>query len=405
MKPHTLRTLLALTSAGLLLTGCAGNVVDPAPIETVQAKTAQGQAGKAKQPDKPVPMSVATFQALRGDGLYYFDNAAPSRFFVSESIATNGRWPVEEEFRRGASHGFTWGSGAAAILRNGRALDPQAAESVSVEKNGDVILHFKSGKGSKETLTLRLKLEAYDLSGLPIGYYLVTRSGRSTPAGYFIGERYVFPQGSVGYRAVLTTPKDEVIVPTKQAFSGSETIEAFSQRFTKEIPYCLRYIPGKRSEPIGLRFDEPIQKKTVKQKGKTVEAAQKGEVELYEVKKGTLFCAKEKERSIGEADWNLRWVNGTRTISFTFPEHLNPEDYGVAKAHRDALRVALAQEKAGKKTKLVPARLWLAGKPITDYQWRFNRKAAEAIEAALKATEEKREAWEAKQKRPQLKNK
>ena len=77
MKPQTLRTLLALTSAGLLLTGCAGNVVDPAPIETVQAK---GQTGKAKQPDKPVPMSVATFQALRGDGLYYFDNAAgPSK--------------------------------------------------------------------------------------------------------------------------------------------------------------------------------------------------------------------------------------------------------------------------------------------------------------------------------------
>ena len=45
MKPHTLRTLLALTSAGLLLTGCAGNVVDPAPIETVQAKA---QTGKAK---------------------------------------------------------------------------------------------------------------------------------------------------------------------------------------------------------------------------------------------------------------------------------------------------------------------------------------------------------------------
>ena len=89
-------------------------------------------------------------------------------------------------------------------------------------------------------------------------------------------------------------------------------------------------------------------------------------------------------------------MNGTRTISFTFPEHLNPEDYGVAKAHRDALRVALAQEKAGKKTKLVPARLWLAGKPITDYQWRFNETAAEAVREALEATKDARREWDAK---------
>ena len=388
--------------AASLLAGCASTVVSPAPLEQIQASTKKAQ----KAPDKPIPIVMPTFDALRGDGLYYFDNAEPSRFFLADAIATNGRWPVKEEFRRGGAHGFTWGSGAAAVLRSGRPLDPQAAESVSLSKDGVVTIHFEpEGRGKNEaSLTLRLKLEVYDLSGLPIGYYLVTRSGKSTPAGYFIGERFVFPKGSIGYRAVLSTPRDEVIVPTRKAFTGSETIEAFSKRFTKDIPYCLRYIPGKRSDPVGLRFEEPIAKKVVKSKGKVLEASQKGEAEVYAVKKGTLFCQKASERAVAKADWTLRWINGTRTISFAFPRDISPEDYGVPRAHRDALRVAMAQEKNGRKTRLVPALLWLADRPVTDHQWRFNRRAAEAVEAAIKATEAQREAWEAKRKRPQPRN-
>lgn len=404
MARFVLRTaLFGLSAASLLLAGCANTVVSPAPIDEIKASPAAKSAKKA--PDKPIPMAMPTIDALKGDGLYYFDNAEPSRFFITDAIATNGRRPVKEEFRRGGSHGFTWGSGAAAVLRNGRAMDPKAVESVSVGKNGAVMLHFKPTEktAGKDAMMLSLKLEAYDLSGLPIGDYLVTRSGKSTPAGYFIAGRYVFPKGSVGYRAVLTTSRDEVIVPTKQAFTGSNSIEAFSKRFTKEIPYCLRYVPGKRAEPIGMRFDEPIVKKTERIKGRMVEKAQSGEVALYPVKKGTLFCEKTSDRPIAEADWTLRWVNGTRTISFEFPESIDANDFGVPRAHRNALRVALAEEKIGRTVKLVPARLWLKNRPITDYQWRFNRTAAEAVEAALNATQDRREAWEAKQKRPQAK--
>ena len=46
--------------------------------------------------------------------------------------------------------------------------------------------------------------------------------------------------------------------------------------------------------------------------------------------------------------------------------------------------------------KLVPARVWRANRRITDYQWRFNETAAEAVREALEATKEARREWDAK---------
>ena len=330
---------------------------------------------------------------------------------MTDTIAENGLYDVKEEFKRGEPHGFTWGTGAAAILRKGVALDPQAIEGVSLAKDRHIIVHLRSNdtsrkKGKKRSedpsgLDLHMTLEAYDMSDLPIGPYLVTRTNRTTPAGYLIGSRHTFPKGSIGYRATLWVNSDEVIVPTKNAFTGSGSIEDFSKRFTKEIPYCLRYIPGRNATPLGLKFEEPIVKKTGKDsKGRLVEVAQKGSAELYPVQKGTIFCNRDDERSLATARWSLRYVNGSRVLEFDFPDDIRAEDFGVPRTHRDALKVAFAEERVLEKgktvRKLVPARVWRANRRITDYQWRFNETAAEAVREALEATKDARREWDAK---------
>ncbi len=399
--PRRLAILGAAAAAALILGGCSTfpnfeNGAKAVPL------TAADAAKKKKEEAKPRPFPMPTMDALRKDGIYYVNDNQGSRFWITDAIAKDGLFPVKEEFTKGSPHGFTWGSGAASILRNGLQVEPRGAVGVEEAKDHHAVIHFKDANG--KPTRLNVKLQAYDMSGLPIGHYLRTHANRSTPAGFIIGAKYSFPKGSVGYRATMWIDQDEVLIPTKTAFTGSSTIEDLSKRFSKQIPYCLRYIPGKRAEPAGFLFEKPIEKKTAVVKGRRVEQKQSGEVELFRVKKGTIFCAKddEKSRRIGEAEWTLRYVNGTRVIEFEFPNSISPENYGMLRAHKDALRVAFAEETTkvrGRSAKrLLPARIWLAGTEIEDYQWRFNKTAAEAIYDAIKQTKSERAAWDAKHK-------
>lgn len=381
---------LALGSL-LALTGCASTQ----PSAAVPAAEAP-----AKKKTEPVRKPMPVIDAFRGKGVYYFDDNARTQLFIRDDIAVNGRWDVQENFPLGSRHGFTWGSGAVAILRDGAPLDAQRPMFLTLDPKRNVLVHFEGG-GAKP-LTLRVRLEAFDISDLPIGPYLKTRQGTPTAAGYFIGNSYVFPKGSVGYRAVLSIDRDEVLVPTKTAFTGADSIENFSKRFTKEIPYCLRYIPDRTSEPAGFRFAGPIVKKTKRVKRRVEELPQSGEAQVFPVKKGTIFCAAEGKTQLGAARWQLRWVNGTRVLEFTFPDEIPSGSYGILPEHKRALHLAFAEEKMkeGRRTsvKVRPAAVWLANEEIRDAQWRFNETAADAITDAIERTKADRSAWEAERK-------
>ncbi|WP_295480546.1 hypothetical protein [uncultured Sutterella sp.] len=395
MFKHTFARTALIVAAGALALGSIGTLTGCAA--TTSASAVPASEASAKRKTEPVRMPMPVIDAFRGKGIFYFDDSVRTQLFIRDEIAVNGRWDVQENFPLGSRHGFTWGSGAVAILRDGAPLDAQRPMFITLDPQRNVLIHFEGG-GAKP-LTLRVRLEAYDLSELPIGPYLKTRQGTSTAAGYFIGNSYVFPKGAVGYRAVLSIDRNEVLVPTKTAFTGSDSIENFSKRFTKEIPYCLRYIPGTTAEPAGLRFAAPIVKKTKRVKRRVEEVAQSGEVQVLPVKKGTIFCAAEGKTQLASARWNLRWVNGTRVLEFTFPDEIESVSYGLLDEHKRALHLAFAEEKvkAGHRTtvKVRPAAVWLAGQEIRDAQWRFNETAADAISDAINRTKAERRAWEA----------
>ena len=390
----TRRTLLGSMSAAaaLWLTGCAATK----PIEEPAEPATFTNLGPRATPATPtlarrIPMPVV--DAFKGDGVFFFADDEGAQFCITDLIRENNAYPVVENYRFGKPHGFTWGAGAVGIVRDGQRLPPE--KPILLRPEGDhVVIVFDGAKH----MELHVSLEAYDVSNHEIRDYLRTRSNMPTHAALFMGEER-FPEGSIAYATTLWVKQDELLATSATAFTGSNTIEAFSQRFTKETPYCLNVLSGNDVQPIGLRFSKAIQKKTVRKskRSRPVEVDQTGRVKVYQTKPGTIFCQRNIPDAIGEAAWHLRYVNGTRTLTLAFPDAIDPLSIGLMTANKDNLLPAFAEEKTDKRNgrRVIPAILWLKDKPIRDSQYRFNKTAAKAITDAIKASRPKREAWEA----------
>ena len=245
---------------------------------------------------------------------------------------------------------------------------------------------------------------SYDVSGQEIRDFLRTRGNMPTKAALFMGEER-FPAGSVAYAATLWIIQDELLALSHTAFTGSNNIEDFSERFTKETPYCLNVLPGDGVTPVGLRFEKTIKKKTGKEKIKTrrgtktrtVELPQNGLVNVYHTKSGTIFCQRSKPDPVVKARWDLRYLNGTRTLTVDFPTLIDSLSIGLMTANRGKLMPAFAEEltPTSRKTRVIPTAVWLKNERIRDSQYRFNKTAATAVKAAIEASRPRRKAWEA----------
>ncbi len=396
----TRRTLIgsASAAAALWLTGCASTTptrenIKPATFTNIGARSKPASPLVAKL----IPMPVV--DAFKGDGLYFFDDDEGTQFRITDLIRENNRYKVEEAYSFGKPHGFSWGSGAVGILRQGQRVPPENPTALRPENNY-VVIEF----GGKEKLELCVTLEAYDVTGLEIRDFLRTRGNMPTKAALFMGEER-FPEGSIAYAATLWITQDELLALSRTAFTGSNTIEDFSERFTKETPYCLNALPGKDVTPIGLRFETAIKKLTGKQKVKTrrgtqvrtVELPQNGRVNVYQTKTGTIFCQRSLPDPVAKARWDLRYINGTRTLTVDFPELIDSLSIGLMTSNRGKLMPAFAEElaPAGRKTRVVPTAVWLKNERIRDSQYRFNKTAALAIKAAIETSQPRRKTWEA----------
>ena len=192
--------------------------------------------------------------------------------------------------------------------------------------NGSIVIEFDG----REKLELRVTLEAYDVSGQEIQDFLRTRGNMPTKAALFMGEER-FPAGSVAYAATLWIIQDELLALSHAAFTGSNNIEDFSERFTKETPYCLNVLPGDGVTPVGLRFEKTIKKKTGKEKIKTRReqdphggtAAERPRQRLSHEVRHDLLPAKQPDPVV-KARWDLRYLNGTRTLTVDFPRSSTP---------------------------------------------------------------------------------
>lgn len=149
-------------AAVLTLSGCAATSI------TGSTAVPAAEASAKKMKAEPVKISMPVVDAFRGSGIFFFDDNVRSRLYISDAIAVNGRLPLKEEAPRGVAKGFTWGAGAATILRNGEPQPLTSPQALSVEKSGNVRLHYPPLKAKNaKPMSLSFKTLAYDLSGSP----------------------------------------------------------------------------------------------------------------------------------------------------------------------------------------------------------------------------------------------
>ena len=378
----------------LALTGCfTGIPKEPEEKWVFPRFTNLGSRVRPATPDYAKPIACSTLDALSGEGLFFFNDDHGAQFHVKGKARQKNTYLIEEKFDKGEEHGFTWGSGAVAILKSARRIQPERPTTIRILPDGHAVIAFKDDR----TLELHVKLEAYDVSGQPIREYLRTRANMPTTAALFMGAEQ-FPAGSIAYAATLWVEQDEILSPSHTAFTGSETLEDFSKRYMKDTPMCMRSLPGRDVRSIGVLFEKPIRAKKVRRRGRWLEEAQSGNLKVYATKRGTIFCQKSLPEKLGDARWRLAWVNGTRTLAVEIPDELDALSFGMSEANRHCLLPAFSEERKGsgrrRTRQVIPTYLWKKNCEIRDAQFRFNATAARAIQAALFASQSRREQWE-----------
>jgi hypothetical protein len=105
-------------------------------------------------------------------------------------------------------------------------------------------------------------------------------------------------------------------------------------------------------------------------------------VELFAAKTGTLFCDRDGSKALSEGEWEEQTIAGTRAVVLSFPANVDPLDTGVTNVERESAKIAFIEPSKGTPG-VRPGKLYQAGAKIYDYQYRFNKTAADAVRSAL----------------------
>jgi hypothetical protein len=161
------------------------------------------------------------------------------------------------------------------------------------------------------------------------------------------------------------------VLPAKESFTGATDTAQFVGNFSKQIPYCLSYEDRNGAKPYAMFFKAG--------------AKGAGQVQLFPAKTGTLFCDRTSTEVAAEGKWEERTVGGTKAVVLSFPAHVDPLDTGVSNVERESAKIAFVQPTKGTPG-VRPGKLYEAGAKIYDFQYRFNKAAADAVRQAMGGT-------------------
>jgi len=342
-------SVLALASP-LAVAQAPGTVV--APLPEVDVKPVAG----AK------PLSVATIDALKGEGLFYFSGARMVQLRVS-GAPQGERYPLAETTTDGAVGAFNANIDVAHFVRDGERRAIGQPNFAAAGSDGSVQLVYQSSS----PLHLRVALKGYDVSGLPIRDFLRTPENYTKPEAARVGEAK-FPAGSVAYLSTVRFQDDVLMLPRKESFTGAASTRQMVANFSRDNAYCLSYEDRNGARPYAMLFRDPN--------------AMRGRVQLYAAKAGTMFCARASDDALAEGTWEETTVGGTKAVVLSFGANVDPLDTGVTDVEREAARIAFIEPRKGAPG-VRPGKLYRAGARIADYQYRFNAAAAAAVRAAL----------------------
>ena len=87
------------------------------------------------------------------------------------------------------------------------------------------------------------------------------------------------------------------------------------------------------------------------------------------------------EQPLGRGEWEETTIGGTHAVVLSFPAQVDPLDTGVTVVERESARIAFIEPTKGLPG-VRPGKLYQAGASVYDYQYRFNRTAADAVRQA-----------------------
>lgn len=324
--------------------------------------------GPLKQP-RPVqgakPLPNPGIDALRGDGLYLIYGPRVANLRAGDKPVQEDRYALTEttnDAKTGAVHSNI---DAGNFVLNGERRPVGRPNFAIPAPDGTVYLIFSG----QNPLRVAVTLQAFDVGGLQMQPFLRTPDNYQKQEAAKIGGA-AFPKGSVAYLVVARFIDDVLMLPARESFTGATNTGQFVGNFSKQIPYCLAYEDRKGAKPYAMMFKAG--------------ASKKGTVDLYPAKSGTLFCDRDGVKSLDEGEWEERTIAGTRAVVLSFPANVDPLDTGVTNVERESAKIAFIEPSKGAPG-VRPGKLYQAGAKIYDYQYRFNKTAADAVRSALGA--------------------
>lgn len=322
--------------------------------------------GPLKQP-VPVPgakpLTVPTIEALKGDGMFYIHGSRVANLKASATPGQGNRHALTESSNDAKTGSVNGHIDVGNFVLNGERRRAGRPNFAIPAPDGSAYLLYSAGDNP---LRIAVSLQAFDVSDMPIQPFLRTPENYPKPEAAKAGSAR-FPANSVAYLVVARFVDDVLVLPGKESFTGATDTGQFVANFSKQIPYCLAYEDRNGAKPYAMFF---------KTGGKA------GPVQLYPAKTGTLFCDRTSNEVMAEGKWEERTVGGTKAVVLSFPAHVDPLDTGVSNVERESAKIAFIQPTKGTPG-VRPGKLYEAGARIYDFQYRFNKTAADAVRQAI----------------------
>jgi nucleoid-associated protein YgaU len=308
------------------------------------------------------PMAIQSIDALKGDGLFYVYGSRMASLKAAATAGEGNRHALTEttnDAKTGAVNGHL---DVANFVLNGERR-PIGRPNFAIPGPDGSMSMLYSGENP---LRVAVTLQAFDVADLAIQPFLRTPDNYPKQEAAKAGSAR-FPAGSVAYLVVARFLDDVLVLPAKESFTGATNTGQFVGNFSKQIPYCLSYEDRTGARPYAMLFKA---------------GAKKGSVQLYPAKTGTLFCDRASPEMVAEGTWEERTVAGTRAVVLSFPANVDPLDTGVSNVERESALLAFIEPTRGTPG-VRPGKLYQAGAKIYDFQYRFNKTAADAVRRAM----------------------
>ncbi|HTN49275.1 MAG TPA: hypothetical protein VMK32_07590 [Burkholderiaceae bacterium] len=304
------------------------------------------------------PVAAPSFDALKGDGLYHLVGTRMANIRAGATPSEGNRYPLTETIDDVNQSTLNGSIDTAHAVLNGERRALGRANFAIPANDGTFYLVY----AGQAPLRVAVQLQAYDVSDLPISLFLRTQDNYPRQEAARVGSAR-FPKGSMAYLATARFVDDVLMLPRRESFTGASTTSQFVGNFSKAIPYCLAYEDRQGAKPYAMLFSG---------------GGKKGEVTLYPAKTGTIFCDRTADQPVGRGEWEEKTVAGTRAVVLSFPAQVDPLDTGVSVVERESARIAFIEPTKGLPG-VRPGKLYQAGASVYDYQYRFNKVAADAI--------------------------